>query len=121
MKSYNVDANIKAMESEKLKGGEVINISSGDSYSINYLANLIGGEKQYLPPRPGDVLHTKANITLAKNLLNWQPKTSFKEGLKRIQKWFGAEIKTVLRVFILNWINPNFFLIILIHFILILE
>jgi len=86
-----VEANIKAMENEKLKGGEVINISSGESYSINYLADLIGGEKQYLPPRPGDVLHTKADITLAKNLLNWQPKVPFKEGLKKVKEWFNNQ------------------------------
>ncbi len=88
-----VRANILAMESEKLKGGEVINISSGESYSINYLANLIGGEKQYLPPRPGDVLHTKADITLAKKVLGWQPKVPFEEGLKKVQEWFKTKIK----------------------------
>jgi len=83
-----VRANIKAMESEKLKGGEVINISSGESYSVNYLAKLIGGEVQYLPPRPGDVLHTKADISLAKDLLDWEPRVSFEEGFKKVQKWF---------------------------------
>jgi len=88
-----VDANIQAMKSEKLKGGEIINISSGESYSINYLANLIGGEKQYLPSRPGDVLHTKADITLAKKLLNWQPKISFEEGLKKTSQWFKKVYK----------------------------
>ncbi len=88
-----VRANILAMESEKLKGGEIINISSGESYSINYLADLIGGEKQYLPPRKGDVRHTKADITLAKELLNWQPKIPFEEGLKKVQEWFNKNYK----------------------------
>lgn len=83
-----VEASILAMESDRPEGGEVINISSGESYSVNYLAKLIGGEIQYLPLRSGDVLHTKADITLAKNLLDWQPKISFKEGLKRTQEWF---------------------------------
>jgi len=86
-----VEANIKAMKSEKLKGGEVINISSRESYSINYLADLIGGKKQYLPPRKGDVRHTKADITLAKNLLNWQPKVPFEEGLKKVKEWFDSQ------------------------------
>jgi len=83
-----VEANIKAMKGEKLKGGEKINISSEESYSINYLASLIGGEVQYLAPRPGDVLHTKADITLAKDLLAWQPKISFIEGVKKTREWF---------------------------------
>lgn len=82
-------ANILAAESDKLKGGEKINISSGESYSINYLAKEVGGEIQYLSPREGDILHTKADITRAKNLLNWEPKVSFEEGLKKVKEWFN--------------------------------
>jgi UDP-glucose 4-epimerase len=83
-----VEANILAMESKKIKGGEVINIGSEKSYSINYLAKLIGGKVKYLPPRPGDVLHTKADITLAKKLLNWLPKVPLEEGLEKTKQWF---------------------------------
>jgi len=83
-----IEANIKAMRSERLKGGEVINIGSKRSHSINYLSELIGGEVKYLPPRVGDVRHTQADITLAKNLLNWQPEVSFEEGIKKTREWF---------------------------------
>jgi len=83
-----VEANIKAMESEKIKGGKVINIGSDKSHSINYLAKLIGGEVKYLPPREGDPLHTQADVSLAKELLAWQPKTSFEEGLEKVKEWF---------------------------------
>jgi len=83
-----VRATILAMESKKIKGGEVINIGSEKSHSINYLAKLIGGKVKYLPPRPGDVLHTKADITLAKKLLNWSPKVSLEEGLEKTKEWF---------------------------------
>ncbi|MBM3250689.1 MAG: SDR family oxidoreductase [Candidatus Nealsonbacteria bacterium] len=86
-----VGANIKAMKSEKIKGGEVINIGSNKSYSINYLAKLIGGEKKYLPPREGDPLHTKANITLAKKLLGWEPKITFEQGLEKTREWFTGQ------------------------------
>ncbi|GAI43262.1 unnamed protein product, partial [marine sediment metagenome] len=78
-----IEANIKAMESEKIKGGEVINIGRDKSHSVNYLAKLIGGKVKYLPPRKGDPVHTQADTTLAKELLDWQPKISFEEGLKR--------------------------------------
>jgi len=88
-----VEANVLAMESEKLKGGEVLNIGSEKSHSINYLAEIIGGEKVYLPPRKGDPLHTKADITLAKKLLGWKPKISFEEGIKITQKWFESCFK----------------------------
>ena len=85
-----VRATILASQSQKLKGGEVINIGSEDSQSINYLAELIGGEKEYLPPRPGDILHTQADITKAKELLGWRPEVSFEEGVKRTQHWFKS-------------------------------
>ena len=83
-----ISATIKAGESKRIKGGEVINVGSEKSYSINFLAKLIGGPVKYLPRRPGDVLHTKADITLAKKLLDWQPKVSFEEGLRKTAEWF---------------------------------
>jgi UDP-glucose 4-epimerase len=86
-----VEANILAMKIKKIKGGEVINIGNEKSYSINYLAKLIGGKVKYLPPRPGDVLHTRADITLAKKLLNWSPKIDFNEGIKKTIEWFQAQ------------------------------
>ncbi len=86
-----VEANIKAMESEKIKGGEVINVGSDKSNSINYLAELIGGEVEYFPPRIGDVRNSQADLTLAKELLDWQPKTSFEDGVEIVKKWFEGQ------------------------------
>lgn len=83
-----VSANIKAMESRKVRGGEAINIGGGESYSVNLVSELIGGEVLYLPARIGDVLHTKADISLAKELLGWEPKTGLHEGLSRTKEWF---------------------------------
>lgn len=87
-----VDANIKAMTSEKLKGGEVINIGTEKGSSINELADLLGGEKEYLPPRPGDVLHTAADTTRARELLGWEQKVGFEEGVQKTMEWF-SELK----------------------------
>ena len=83
-----VTANIAAMESAKIQGGEVINVGGADSHSINYLAELIGGEKQYLDPRVGDVLHTMADTTKAKELLDWESKVSFEDGIQQTKEWF---------------------------------
>ncbi len=83
-----VDANIKAMNAKTLKGGEIINVGGAESHSVNYLASLIGGKKRYLPPRQGDVQHTKSDTYLAKNILGWEPKTSFEEGVRRTKEWF---------------------------------
>ena len=88
-----VEANIKAMRSERLKGGEVINVGSEKSHSVNYLAKIIGGQVKYLPPRQGDPLHTQADLSLSKELLNWVPKISFEKGLEKTKKWFNKNFK----------------------------
>ena len=81
------------MESDKLFGGEIINISAEESYSVNYIAEVIGGEKVYLPAREGDPKNTKADITLAKELLDWQPETSLKEGIEKTKQWLEKNVK----------------------------
>jgi len=83
-----IEALTKAMISEKLKGGEVINIGSEKSQSVNYLAKLISDKIEYLPVRVGDVLHTKADINKAKGLLGWEPRFSFEEGVQKTKEWF---------------------------------
>ncbi len=74
--------------------GKIINIASGKEISINYLvkkiAELMGytGEIIYKESRPGDVRRHVADITLAKNLLGWQPVVSFEEGLHQTVEWY---------------------------------
>ncbi|MDI6591326.1 MAG: SDR family oxidoreductase [Patescibacteria group bacterium] len=79
-----VRANILAMESDKVGKGEVINIGAGRNYSINQIAKMIGGKAIYIPPRPGEMRHTLADISKAKKLLGWQPKIKLKEGIKNL-------------------------------------
>ncbi len=88
-----VNAFILAMQSEKIKGGEVINAGSDKAYSINFLADLIGGEKVYGPDRPGDIRHTQADVSKAKELLNWEPKMDFTQGVELTKKWFNEQNK----------------------------
>jgi len=85
-----VAATEKAMTQKKIRGGEVLNIGSGSPNSVQELAQLIGGKMKYLAPRPGDVRHTKADTRRAKHILNWEPKVSFKEGVRLTQEWFQA-------------------------------
>jgi len=80
-----VKANILAMKSKKVGRGEVINISSGKNYSINYIAKLIGGKKIYLPARKGEMKHTLGDNSLAKKLLGWEPEISLEEGIKKCE------------------------------------
>jgi UDP-glucose 4-epimerase len=79
-----VEANLLAQKSDKVGRGEVINIGAGKNYTINKIARLIGGKVTYIPPRPGDVRHTLADISRAKQLLGWQPKIKLEEGIKKL-------------------------------------
>ena len=79
-----VKANILAMESDRVGRGEVINIGGGKNHTVNTIAKLVGSKAIYIPPRPGDVRHTLADITLAKELLGWQPEITLEEGIKKL-------------------------------------
>ena len=76
--------------------GEVINIGSENTYSINKLVKLIGGKTVNIPKRPGEPDCTWADITKAKKILKWSPKISFEEGisklLENINYWKDAPI-----------------------------
>ena len=83
-----VRANIFAAESEKVGCGEVLNIGTGRNVSINRIAELVGGPVEHLPARlePHD---TKADNSLAKHLLGWEPQVSLEDGIMELKKLFG--------------------------------
>jgi len=60
---------------------EVLNVGSGGTYSINRLVELLGGEKIFVPKRPGEPDSTFADISKIKAKLKWAPKVSFEEGV----------------------------------------
>ena len=77
---------------------EVLNIGTGNPQSINYLAELIEGEKIYIKKRPGEPDCTCANIEKATRILDWKPKVSFEDGVKmmleNIEWWREAPVWT---------------------------
>lgn len=86
-----VDAFIMAMNHE----GEprVFNIGSGEGRSLNQLLttieDLLGRpvERRYLPPRKFDVPVNVLDISRARDVLGWQPRVSFRDGLGRTLDW----------------------------------
>lgn len=78
-----VRANIMAMESDKVGKGEVINIGAGKNYSINKLAEIIGGPTIFVEPRI-EAKHSLADNSKAKELLGWEPAISLEEGIKEL-------------------------------------
>tara|TARA_Y100000591_G_C21855074_1_gene715014 strand:+ start:5087 stop:6076 length:990 start_codon:yes stop_codon:yes gene_type:complete len=89
-----VDAIISAAKSNI--SGEIINIGSDNTYSVNRLTELLCGEKIHIPKRPGEPDCTWADITKAKRMLNWRPKISLEEGvailLENIDYWREAPV-----------------------------
>ena len=77
-----VRANILASQSEKVGGGEVINIGRGSNYSVNEIAEIIGGETKNIGERP-EPRETLADNTLAKELLDWTPEVDIKDWLTK--------------------------------------
>lgn len=84
-----VAANILAMESSRAGKGEVINIGAGGEVSVNEVARLLGGEHVYFPARPGEVLRSQADSSRACELLGWEPRVSFKEGVEELMRIHG--------------------------------
>ena len=76
--------------------GEIMNVGSGNTYSVNYLAELLEGEKIFIPKRPGEPDCTFADIEKIKCNLDWKPDYSFEEGvaivLKNIDYWKKAPV-----------------------------
>ena len=64
--------------------GEIINIGSNATYSINKLVELLEGDVTYIPKRPGEPDCTWADISKATNLLDWKPLVSLEDGVKNI-------------------------------------
>lgn len=82
-----IRANILAGQSNKVGRAEAINIGGRKNYSINKIAQLIGGKSINKPPRLGDVRHTLADTTKAKKLLAWQPTVDIEDGIAKVKEW----------------------------------
>jgi UDP-glucose 4-epimerase len=80
-----VTANIKAWQSG-VTGGEAINLGFGKQTSVNEIAELMGGEKEHIEPRLGEMCCAQANIEKAKKLLDWEPTISLEEGVAELKK-----------------------------------
>lgn len=62
---------------------EIINIGSGNHYSINYLAELLNPVGiEFVPKRPGEPDITFVDISKARELLGYEPQYSFEDGVQ---------------------------------------
>jgi nucleoside-diphosphate-sugar epimerase len=92
-----VDANLLAARSGKA-AGQMVNIACGSRNTVNELYNRIkailgGGEDPvYEESRPGDVKHSQADVTKARELFGFSCGVSFEDGLEKTVEWYKSGV-----------------------------
>ncbi len=88
------DAFVRASGSEI--SGEVFNVGSGGTYSVNRLVELLGGPVLHIEKRPGEPDCTFADVKKIHKKLGWKAKVKFADGVKvmleNIQMWKNAPV-----------------------------
>ena len=89
-----VEANLRAAESAR-GVGEVINVANGERTTLNELLDTLkritgktDAQAEYREPRVGDVRHSLADITHARELLGYEPKVGLEDGLRKTIEWW---------------------------------
>jgi nucleoside-diphosphate-sugar epimerase len=88
-----VEANLLAFEAKRA-AGHAINIGTGNRYTLNQTLALLEkitgrpSKAKYGPPRDGDIRDSQADISAARDLLGFDPRFGFEEGLKHTWDWF---------------------------------
>ncbi|HEU4594750.1 MAG TPA: SDR family oxidoreductase, partial [Pyrinomonadaceae bacterium] len=90
-----VDANLRAAET--VSGvGHVINVANGERTTLNELLETLKSitgktevEPEYREFRVGDVMHSLADITRAREHLGYEPQVGLEEGLKKTIEWWS--------------------------------
>jgi len=94
----NIAANLLAVTAERAPG-EIINIACGRSCSVLEIVEKINRilgtsiEPLFAPPRPGDILHSRAAIDKAREILHYEPVVDLEEGLRQTIEWYREKLK----------------------------
>jgi UDP-glucose 4-epimerase len=78
-----IDANIAALNTNK---NTVLNIATGHSISIIFIAKQLSNNIVFIAPRLGEIKHSEANIQKARSVLNWSPKRRIHD---QTYDWYG--------------------------------
>lgn len=93
-----IEANLKACKASSAAAGEAYNIAyGGREYLIdiyNGIADLLGIDLPpvYGPDRPGDIKHSNADISKAREKLGYDPDWSFERGIKAAIDWYKENL-----------------------------
>lgn len=77
-----VEANLLAAKAQNIPWGEIYNIGTGRNYSINEIANHMGGATVNIPPRPAESRLSLADASKANTYLGWTAKV-------RLEDWIA--------------------------------
>jgi UDP-glucose 4-epimerase len=92
-----VHANLLAARAEHT-AGEAINIACGQAVTLNEIVAMINTsvgknvKPVYTDRRPGDVMHSLADIKLARKLIGFKPRVSFEQGLQKAIAWYRENL-----------------------------
>ena len=88
-----VEANLLAARAEKT-AGEAVNVACGEAITVNAIIDMINDivgksvKSNHVDPRPGDVKHSLADISLAQKVIGYKPVISFQDGLTKAIDWY---------------------------------
>ena len=92
-----VQANMLAADAPNAQG-QVINIACHDQISLNRILDILRElldtdvAAEYADTRPGDIKHSLADISRAKELLGFEPRIDFEQGLRLAIDWYKANL-----------------------------
>jgi len=95
-----VHANLLAARHPQPIGGAAFNVATGLATSVNTLyqrmAGLLGCESpapRYAPARTGEIRHSRADITRARQTLGYEPLVDFETGLAATMTWYQQRVR----------------------------
>ena len=94
-----VQANLLACTAPNV-AGLTFNIGTGKRFTLNQTLQFLRtiadrpGNATYGPARAGDILHSEADISMAREKLGYNPQVSFEDGLRRTWEWFCENYAT---------------------------
>ena len=96
-----IEAMVRVSNKKNLRGN-IFNVGSGKTISVNRIAKLLGGDKKRIPKRPSEPDITFADISKITRKTGWKPKISIKDGIKvmlnNLNDWKDAPVWTPKKI-----------------------
>jgi nucleoside-diphosphate-sugar epimerase len=83
-----VRANLAAMDCA-LDDGSAVNVGRGQAQSVNRIAELVGGPRVNVAPRPGEPRDTLADLARSHAILGWSPEVETEDGVRELMQLHG--------------------------------